>query len=75
MPETSERRLQIITLQSYKKDLKNPNYFYAFFIETEEFNVDLEGCEKEAIEGDGRRVIRNHSQDGDSLASRGAAYI
>jgi len=61
MPETSERRLQIIDIQRYKKDLKNPNYFYNFFIEIEAFKVDLMGRKKGAFEGAGMRIFRNHS--------------
>jgi len=42
MPETSERRLQIIDVQRYKKDLRKTNFFYTFFIEIEAFKVDFE---------------------------------
>lgn len=41
MPETQDRRFQIITIQRYKRDLKFPNFFCTFFIENEAFKGRL----------------------------------
>jgi hypothetical protein len=51
MPETQDRRFQIITIQRYKRDLTFPNFFCNFFIENEAFKVTVEDALEGAVEG------------------------